>query len=74
MESYTIKEESGKLVVQSKSGARVAWIADGDIVFDKLADTAEMLGQVDHQSEMESLGLDVATLLAIKEAGDRYVA
>jgi hypothetical protein len=72
MEQYTIKTESKtRIAVECASGARVAYVESDSLVYDKLADTAEMLGDVDHEANLCALGLDAATVIAIHSARGR---
>lgn len=64
---YQVQRSGNRINVIADSGATVAWMEDGTdvIVYDRLADTREALGLVDHQGEMASAGIDPMTLTMI---------
>lgn len=61
MDQYLIKTtERGIDVIATGSGAIVAFIANGshELVFDRLAETREVLGLINHEDEFAKIGLD----------------
>lgn len=64
----TVKKlTSGEIICENRNGAMVAWIKDGKLVFDPLADTEEIFcsGLVDYPALFAELGLDSSTIQQI---------
>ena len=61
---YTIRQTERRIEVLSDSGAIVAWLLKGSdaIVYDRMADTREAMGWVNHEQEMATAGLNAITL------------
>jgi len=58
--TITLRRHDDRIYFISASGARVAYLRDGEdhIVYDPLADTEEMLGDVNYRDVIRELGLD----------------
>jgi hypothetical protein len=73
---YTVKRSGNRVNVIAESGATVAWMQDGTdvIVYDVMADTREVLGIVDHRTEMAQAGIDACTLAMIDAMPGRSIS
>jgi hypothetical protein len=63
----TLRRNGKRIELRAPSGAVVAYLRDGDdqITYDPLADTEEMLGEVNYYDVIKAAGLDVDTVRMI---------
>jgi len=67
----TLRRTGSRIDFVAPSGAVVAYLRDGEdeIVYDPLADTEEMLGEVNYRDVIRAAGLDVPTVRKQMEEG-----